>query len=822
MQAQQTFLEDWLRSSGGAPNSSTSPPPSQPASRARAILHAWAELRDYSASSPADHCRCLDALRTLLDAQDSVHVADPQAKLLLSILSSPSPSPPECLPPIFRLLYIWVRRSARPAPPLLESAASAASSILSPPAPFPAQGILLLGALSAAPGLSEASRGVCLDRLCRLLEEERGAIGSAEELVPEVLAGIGYALLRSKGDYFTRVLYSLFGIWGGEVGPRANLAHGLMILSLVEWLVAGFINSRAMGSIELLCRGVSAENLEVGKCARFPIVMASAGILRAFRRVPPGNTLQLSASLRRSIEGSVAAVANYVLSRTRNGSVLDDDPETRCLLQCIAVGLARCGPFNFHAPVLLCVCLALLNEFFPFLSFFRRVLESPNLGAWDLCLKQVRGHAGSILFKEAGAVSGVLCNMYFFADGGSQAAVENYVWGHCEEFYGKHRLVALLLKGRQEELLRGLDEIAESFFLMVVLFSAEATKRKLEPKISCEIKSGVSVRVLISFSCIEYQRRIRLPEYTDAVRRAVLALQENGTACVSFVESMPSYVELISVPGSDSLAGKTYVWSEDEVQTARMLFYLRVIPTCITHIPGDIFGQAVAPTMFLYMHHQLEKVARASHSVFAAFISSGKDYDENDEMGLKEKLVFYYMQRSLDAYPGATPFEGMASGVAALVRHLPAGSPATFYCVNSLIEKVTVLCGRAMSQDAEFWKNWQRDSEPCKKVLDLLLRLISLVDIQVLPYLLKLLAQFIGQLPKEGQNVILGDLHAHVADSDDVVRKPTLVSWLQSLCYLSSQMNSATHGPTIQDKKLNNDKLNYSGASSFAGSHSRL
>ena len=50
------------------------------------------------------------------------------------------------------------------------------------------------------------------------------------------------------------------------------------------------------------------------------------------------------------------------------------------------------------------------------------------------------------------------------------------------------------------------------------------------------------------------------------------------------------------------------------------------------------------------MHHDLEKVARSAHSVFSSFITSGMDHDggDDDEMGLKEKLVFYYIERSLE------------------------------------------------------------------------------------------------------------------------------------------------------------------------------
>lgn len=159
-------------------------------------------------------------------------------------------------------------------------------------------------------------------------------------------------------------------------------------------------------------------------------------------------------------------------------------------------------------------------------------------------------------------------------------------------------------------------------------------------------------------------------------------------------------------------------------------------------------------------------------------------------MALKEQLAFYYIERSLEAYPGVTPFEGLASGVAALIRHLPAGSPAILFCIHSLTVKAKDLCNTSKFQDKSLWRSWEDSTEPCKKILDLLLRLIFLVDIQAFPYLLKELAEFVTLLPKEGQDVLLDDMHAHVAESDDVTRKPVLVSWLQSLSYISSQ---ATH-----------------------------
>lgn len=73
----------------------------------------------------------------------------------------------------------------------------------------------------------------------------------------------------------------------------------------------------------------------------------------------------------------------------------------------------------------------------------------------------------------------------------------------------------------------------------------------------------------------------------------------------------------------------------------------------------------------------------------------------------------------------------MASGVVGMVQHLPAGSPAIFYCIHSLVEKANQLCSEVFTHEADAWKKWQGDPDPTKKLMDLLLRLVFLVDIQV-------------------------------------------------------------------------------------------
>ncbi|XP_058104693.1 uncharacterized protein LOC131248431 [Magnolia sinica] len=784
------FLEQWLR------NSSETSPKQLRNTSAQSIVQAWSHLRD-SLHRPSIQPHLIhQPLLILYNSIPTLHVAEPQAKLLLSLLSSlPDPTSAP-LPLLLRLLYVWTRKSSKPSLSLLDSSFPILSRILTVDASveesFVSEGVLLLGAISAVPGLSGSSRKVCCDLLCRLLEENRRAIRSHPELVPEVLAGIGYALVRSEIVYFSRILGSLLGFW--RDGPCPCVPHGAMLLQLTEWLVSGFLSLRSLEKIEIVCREIS--EFQERNYVDFAVVMAAAGALRAFNRAA---SPEINPQLRNSVESTISDLAGDLISKTGNLCDFSGNFDQRLLLQCISLGLGRCGPILFRAPLLLCLSLGLLIEIFPLRSFYRRVIENPDGNSSILGLDEVKEHVGSVLFKEAGAVTGAFCDQYVLADEENKLVVENYVWSYCHESYLKSRLATMVLRGERNELLVELEKIAEAAFLMVVIFVSAVAKHKVNSNFSPEIQSETSVRILVAFSCVEYLRRVRLPEYSDTIRRVVLSVQEHASACASFVELMPSYADLTVQQG---LRGMEYIWYKDDVQTARILFYLRVIPTCIERVPHHVFRKTATPTMFLYMQHPSGKVARASHSVFVAFISSGKD-NQADKILLKEQLVFYYMQRALEAYPGITPIEGMAAGVAAIVRHLPAGSPSIFYCIHSLVEKVTGLCSKAMTNDADMWKNWKGDSEPCKKILELLLRLISLVDIQVLPDLLKLLAQLIVQLPKDGQNMVLDEIYSQVAESDDVTRKPILVSWVQSLSYLCSQKvapsgkNQSTSSSTV-------------------------
>lgn len=615
----------------------------------------------------------------------------------------------------------------------------------------------------------------------RILEDLEQGGESCDGIDHLALAGIGYALASADELRFRGIIGSLVRICG-RVG---NLGVGIRVLKLVEWLVMGFVESRRMRKVQVLLEIVSPENCESQGYVLFPVVMAACGALRALRVSAVRLRLDFDPKLKEAPERTIRFAAERASEEGRHGG----GDLRRVLLQCIALGLTRCGQVAYHESVLQCVLMALLEELLPLPRLLRMSIESPDGASAELLKDQVKQHQDSIFFSEAGPVTGVLCSQYSFADQKAKDYVETHVCEYAQELYHHLRAAALLHQAKRKDLLGEIDKIADAVFFMIVVFAAEVTKHRLDANSSGGFQPEVAVRILVAFSCVEHLRRVRLPEYTEAIQRAVIVNQENAAATALFVESMPSCSELTRKPDLLTVDETRYACYMDEVQTSRVLFYLRVMPTCITLIPAHIIRDKVAPVMFLYIQHSNEKVTRVAHSVMVSFLSSGTETDQDDREALKEQLAFDYIGRSLEVYPGVTPFEGLASGVVALVRHLPAKSPAILFCVHSLVVKAKDLCSTAMVQDRSLWRSWEESTEPCKKMSDLLLRLIFLVDIQSFSYLLKELAEFVTWLPKEGQDVLLDDMHASVADSDDVIRKPVLVSWLQSLSYLSSQAN---------------------------------
>ncbi|KAG7651628.1 Armadillo-type fold [Arabidopsis thaliana x Arabidopsis arenosa] len=716
------FLEEWLRTvSGSSVSGDLVKQNSAPS--ARSIIQAWSEIRESLQNQNFDS-RYLQALRALVSSESTIHVADPQAKLLISILAFQDVSlPSESYTLVLRLLYVWIRKAFRPSQALVGVAVQAIRGVVDDrrnlqPA-LVAQSVLVSGAFACVPSLSGDVKVLCLELLCRLLEEEYSLVGSQEELVPVVLAGIGYALSSSLDVHYVRLLDLLFGIWLKDEGPRGTVTYGLMILHLIEWVVSGYMRSNSINKMSLFANEVLETSKE--KYAVFAVFMAAAGVVRASTAGFSSGAQSLEISkLRNSAEKRIEFVAQILVS---NGNVVTLPTTQRegPLLKCFAIALARCGSVSSSAPLLLCLTSALLTQVFPLGQIYESFCNAFGKEPIGPRLIWVREHLSDVLFKESGAISGAFCNQYSSASEENKYIVENMIWDFCQNLYLQHRQIAMLLCGIEDTLLGDIEKIAESSFLMVVVFALAVTKQWLKPIVSKERKMETSVKILVSFSCVEYFRHIRLPEYMETIREVISCVQENDAPCVSFVESIPAYDSLTN-PKDLFTQRIKYEWSRDDVQTSRILFYLRVIPTCIGRLSASAFRGVVASTMFLYIGHPNRKVARASHTLLAAFLSSAKESEEDERTQFKEQLVFYYMQRSLEVYPEITPFEGLASGVATLVQHLPAGSPAIFYSVHSLVEKASTFSTESLQG---------RKSDPGNQILELLLRLVSLVDIQV-------------------------------------------------------------------------------------------
>ncbi|XWS74678.1 hypothetical protein CRYUN_Cryun01aG0018600 [Craigia yunnanensis] len=205
-----------------------------------------------------------------------------------------------------------VRKSVRPSTVLIDSAVYVISRVfatefgLKKSPSFLAEAVLLLGSISFVPPVSESSKIVCSELLCRLLEEGNRLVRSGEEIIPDVLAGIGYALSSSVDVHFVRILDSLLGIWGKEAGPSSSVPTALMILHLVEWL-SGYIKSHSFKKIEAFSQGTLG-TLEANYVP-FALVMVAAGVLRASGYEANGQWLELVSTLRISAENRIVFIA---------------------------------------------------------------------------------------------------------------------------------------------------------------------------------------------------------------------------------------------------------------------------------------------------------------------------------------------------------------------------------------------------------------------------------------------------------------------------------------------------------------------------------
>lgn len=81
----------------------------------------------------------------------------------------------------------------------------------------------------------------------------------------------------------------------------------------------------------------------------------------------------------------------------------------------------------------------------------------------------------------------------------------------------------------------------------------------------------------------------------------------------------------------------------------------------------------------------------------------------------------FYVRRSLEGYPARTPLAGIASGYEAMAGHLPVGSPAHLYALESLADQARQLLHAGSVS-----------KQPGLDLINLLAHLMLVVDIQVI------------------------------------------------------------------------------------------
>jgi len=251
-----------------------------------------------------------------------------------------------------------------------------------------------------------------------MLEDVEPGGQSIDDLDHLALAGIGYALASADEVQFRRILVSLLRICG-RIG---NLAVGVRVLKLVEWLVMRFVEWRRMRKVQVLFEMISPEKCKGEGYVLFPVVMVACGGLRALRVASARYRLDFDPRLKEAPERTIRFAAERV--------VLEERPadDQHILVQCVALGLTQCGQVMFHEPVLQCVCMGLLKELLPLPDMLRLSVESAEGNAAEVVKAKVNQHLDSILFKEAGPVTGILCNQYSYASDKAKKFVESCVW----------------------------------------------------------------------------------------------------------------------------------------------------------------------------------------------------------------------------------------------------------------------------------------------------------------------------------------------------------------------------------------------------------
>ncbi|GAQ84329.1 hypothetical protein KFL_001850040 [Klebsormidium nitens] len=281
-------------------------------------------------------------------------------------------------------------------------------------------------------------------------------------------------------------------------------------------------------------------------------------------------------------------------------------------------------------------------------------------------------------------------------------------------------------------------------------------------------------------------------------------------------------------------------WARDAVRAARVHFMLRVLGPCVEKIGDEPFAHAVLPMLLLYLLHPSAPVSRSAHALFAAFLDSreafrrefeaernggtartgGTEWSSPDldsawqpppktsilqrlnllspqhnaksdpprDVSVAERAALFYVQRSLGGFPGLTSFEAFTAGVAAVVRHVPPGSPAIVLSLRRIAAAAKDLFARGVPYvPPEGEANGEKGKAPQEgsrggQLTRLLVHLIPIVDIQVLTGLLhetEAVVLFISD--QSAQQAALAELYEVLAANEDYTRKAHCTVWYQQL-----------------------------------------
>ncbi|KAG0577771.1 hypothetical protein KC19_5G180500 [Ceratodon purpureus] len=868
-------LEDWLVAASAPPSSnsqaqaSAKAPGALPA--ARQIAEAWGKIRECVQQGVLDISHA-EALSLIERQHSSIHVADSHVKLLLAVLTAVRCENVELLGQARAgstlVLSAWVRKTFlnTTAKPLKQAEdllhvliESACKSLQDRPVSdaYLNRTILLLGLVCSLPHISDGQRDMCQSLLSVELLARKHVIVQGELSV--VLAGVGYAMTGGHGSSSVSVLSAVLSLWSLDnegldfrdvQGPPLRVA--LMIFHLLEYVGLAIFSKKNIHALAVLgavatdiAQRTSGMSPLATKCAA---VMAAAGLRRGLIQSRTGSSNspveQEMQRLILSLELEVVRICEDAMKHLEQSKIYPTPGDVKWkfsesalkhMHRCTALAVARSRGLPCHPAILQCLAITLLTDVLSLQDVYSAQIEDLKRPLSDVhqfgsalgfAMQRLELHVDSSLFHEAGAIARAMCEQYKPVTEEYQNRSELLVWQFTQELYIGHRTFTVLGGRPSGSGNEAVEKILISSFMTVLVFYSRAIDAQAGMQAGNLVIAEKAARALDSLGCVEFCRRIQMQDYGILVERCVSYLSEHPSAARAYVGFIPPYDNVVHWPGPSALNNMSYDWSRDEVQTARISFYLRVLPSFLSNVPEVTFSNDIAPLMFLYLQHPTEVVVNAAHALFAYFLgleSSEPSSDRVDVFGLepaqvnlREKLSIYYVTRALETFPGVTPFDALVYGVAAVSKNLPPGSPATLHCINLLVQKASTLkpmssgVGRQKIGGAEEELDDLGDAE---KLQLLLLHLIRRVDLQVLPELLRQTAQLILGLPPQARTAALQNAFEVVAGSSDYMRKPIVIPWLQSVAYL------ATH-PTALTASSKNESATLQGEGSSEGAGS--